>query len=59
MNLGDRELGIGEGKGTMGRRNNLGGKIMSSKALTSSWLMFIKRGLDICVHPLSSINHHH
>ena len=59
MNLGDRELGIGEDKGTMGRRNDFGGKTMSSKTLATSFLVFIERGFDICVHPLSSISHHH
>ena len=59
MNLGDRELGIGEDKGTMGRRNDFGGKTVSSETLTPSLLMFIEGGFDICVHPLSSINHHH
>lgn len=55
MNLSDRELGIGEDKETMGR---IGGKAVSSKTLTVSLLMFIEGGFDICVHPLSSINHH-
>jgi len=31
MNLGDRELGISEDKGTMGGRQNLGGKKVSFK----------------------------
>lgn len=31
MNLGDRDLGISENKGTMGGRQNLGGKTMSFK----------------------------
>ena len=41
MNLSDRELGIGEDKGTMGRRNDFGGKTVSSETLTTSLLMFI------------------
>jgi len=31
MNLGDRELGISEDKGTMEGRQNLGGKTVSFK----------------------------
>jgi len=59
MNLGDRELGIGEDKGTMRRRNDFGGKMVSYETLSTSFLVFIERGFDICVHQFSSINHHH
>ena len=58
MNLGDRELGIGEDKGTMGRRNNFGGKTVSSKTLVASLFVFIEREFEFLFQPLSPLNHH-
>jgi len=36
MNLGDRELGIGEDKGTRGSINDFGGKTLSSETLAAN-----------------------
>ena len=61
MNLGDRELGIGEDKGTRGRRNDFGGKTVSSKTLAANLFVFIERGLNFCFnlyHPYTTISYH-
>jgi len=58
MNLGDRELGIGEDKGAMGKRNNFGGKTVSSETLAENLFVFIERGFELLFQPLSPLHHH-